>query len=68
MLVADPEKLLYTVVNPARGLMNKRKREQKGKSGSATPPLLVRRKIYKKIMSYDYSTHVLKLSATETKI
>ena len=34
-LVANPKKLLYTVANPARGLLN---REKKKKSGSAPPP------------------------------
>ena len=50
ILVANPKKLLYTVVaNPARGLL-KREIEQNKKSGSALPPtpppptLLVRRK------------------------
>ena len=33
-LVANPKNLLYTVANPARGLLNKEKR----KSGSAPPP------------------------------
>ena len=43
------KKLLYTVANPARGLLN-REKEKKGKSGSAPPPtLLVRRKKYIKI-------------------
>ena len=43
------KKLLYTVANPARGLLNREKKKKK-KSGSATPPppppraLLVRRK------------------------
>ena len=31
----QPEKLLYTVANPARGLLN---RGKKKKSGSAPPP------------------------------
>ena len=44
----QPEKkLLYTVANPARGLLNREKNKNK-KSGSAPPPppraLLVRRK------------------------
>ena len=47
-LVANPKKLLYTVANPARGLLNRGKKKKK-KSGSAPPPpppraLLVRRK------------------------
>ena len=41
------KKLLYTVANPARGLLNREKKKKK-KSGSAPPPppcaLLVRRK------------------------
>ena len=36
-LVANPKKLLYTVANPARGLLNKEKKKKK-KSGSAPPP------------------------------
>ena len=41
-LVANPEKLLYTVVNPARGLLNRKNHKRKD---SAPPPtLLVRRK------------------------
>ena len=48
VLVANPNKLLYTVANPARGLLNGEKRT-KEKSGSIAPPpppptLLVRRK------------------------
>ena len=47
VLVANPKKLLYTVTNPARGLLNReRKGEKKGekrgkknKSGSAPTPL-----------------------------
>ena len=41
-----PKKLLYTVANPARGLLNREKKKSKKKSGSAPPPstLLVRRK------------------------
>ena len=47
-LVANPKKILYTVANPARGLLNRGKKKKK-KSGSAPPPpppraLLVRRK------------------------
>ena len=34
-LVANPKKLLYTVANPARGLLN---RGKKNPSGSAPPP------------------------------
>ena len=37
VLVVNPEKLLYTVANPARGLLNREKRTKK-KSGSAPPP------------------------------
>ena len=36
-LVANPKKLLYTVANPARGLLNREKNKNK-KSGSAPPP------------------------------
>ena len=48
-LVANPKKLLYTVANPARGLLNREKNKNK-KSLAAPPPrpppraLLVRRK------------------------
>ena len=35
-LVANPKKLLYTVANPARGLLNREKKKKK-KSGSAPP-------------------------------
>ena len=48
-LVANPKKLLYTVANPARGLLNREKRKKK--VWQRTPPLpppralLVRRKI-----------------------
>ena len=37
VLVANPKKLLYTVANPARGLLNREKRKKK-KSGSIPPP------------------------------
>ena len=37
VLVANPKKLLYTVANPARGLLNREKRTKK-KSGSLPPP------------------------------
>ena len=51
-LVADPKKLLYTVANPARGLLN-REKKKKEKVWQRTPPppraLLVRRKIKNKI-------------------
>ena len=45
VLVANPEKLLYTVANSARGLLNKEK-ITKEKVWQHTPPptLLVRRK------------------------
>ena len=47
VLVANPEKLLYTVANPARGLLN-REKKTKEKVWQHTPPppppLLVRRK------------------------
>ena len=36
-LVANPKKLLYTVANPARGLLNREKKKKK-KSDSAPPP------------------------------
>ena len=35
-LVANPKKLLYTVANLARGLLNREKKKKK--SGSAPPP------------------------------
>ena len=35
-LVANPKKPLYTVANPARGLLNRGKKKKK--SGSAPPP------------------------------
>ena len=35
-LVANPKKLLYTVANPARGLLNREKKEEK-KSLAAHP-------------------------------
>ena len=37
VLVANPKKLLYTVANPARGLLDREKRT-KEKSGSIPPP------------------------------
>ena len=40
-LVANPKKLLYTVANPARGLLNREKKKKK-KSGSAPPPRAAR--------------------------
>ena len=43
-LVANPKKklpVLYTVANPARGLLNREKKKKK-KSGSAPPPLPAR--------------------------
>ena len=48
VLVANPKKLLYTVANPARGLLNREKRT-KEKVWQHTPPpppptLFVRRK------------------------
>ena len=36
-LVANPKKLLYTVANPARGLLNREKKKKK-KSLAAPPP------------------------------
>ena len=36
-LVANPKKLLYTVANPACGLLNREIKKNK-KSGSAPPP------------------------------
>ena len=38
VLVANPKKLLYTVANPARGLLNREKRTKEKKSGSIPPP------------------------------
>ena len=37
-LVASPKKLLYTVANPARGLLNRGKKKRKKKYGSAPHP------------------------------
>ena len=37
-LVVNPKKPLYMVANPARGLLNRRKKIRKKKSGSASPP------------------------------
>ena len=37
VLVANSKKLLYTVANPARGLLNREKKTPKN-SGSAPPP------------------------------
>ena len=56
-LVANPKELLYTVANPARGLLNREKKKKK-KSGSAPPPraLLVRRK--KKKKKRNHATHI----------
>ena len=47
-LVANPKKLLYTVANPARGLLNRGKKKKK-KSGSAPPPPRARCSIGEKI-------------------
>ena len=45
ILVANPKKLLYTVVNPARGRLNTEKRmEEKVWQRTPPPTLLVRRK------------------------
>ena len=48
-LVANPKKLLYTVANPARGLLNREKKRKKVWHRPLPPPppraLLVRRKI-----------------------
>ena len=59
VLVANPKKLLYTVANPARDLLNREKREQSKKSGSTPPthPLLVRRKIKQKITRRIYTRY-----------
>ena len=38
VLVANPKKLLYTVANPARGLLNREKKGKKKESGSARSP------------------------------
>ena len=46
-LVANPKKLLYTVANPARGLLNREKKKRKVWQRTPPPPpcaLLVRRK------------------------
>ena len=46
VLVANPEKVLYTAAKPARGMLNRENRTKKRKSGSIPTPatLLVRRK------------------------
>ena len=58
----QPEKLLYTVANPARGLLNREKRT-KEKSLAAYPPppptLLVRRKYIKSRDASTGATQVL---------
>ena len=43
-LVANPKNLLYTVANPARGLLNrdKRKKEKSGSPPSPPPPRAAR--------------------------
>ena len=38
VLVANPKKLLYTVANPTRGLLNREKRTKEKKSGGTPPP------------------------------
>ena len=51
-LVANPKKLLYTVANPARGLLNREKKKKEKVWQRPPPPpraLLVRRKIKNKI-------------------
>ena len=57
VLVASPKKLLYTMANPARGLLNREKRTKKSLAAYPSPPhpptLLVRRK---SIKSRDAST------------
>ena len=40
----QPEKLLYTVANPARGLLNREKKKKKSLAAPPPPKLLVRRK------------------------
>ena len=54
-LVANPKKLLYTVANPARGLVNRGKKEKKVWQRPPPPAraLLVRRKKKKK----NHATH-----------
>ena len=49
-LVANPKKLLYTVANPARGLLNRKKKSEEKVWQHPAPPraLLVRRKKTKK--------------------
>ena len=37
-LVANPKKLLYTVANPARGLLNKEKKRRKSQAAPPPPP------------------------------
>ena len=43
-LVANPEKLLYTVANPARGLLNRVKKKKRKSRAVHPSELLVRRK------------------------
>ena len=38
VLVANPKKLLYTVANPARGLLNREKEKKKKKVWQRPPP------------------------------
>ena len=69
-LVAKPKKLLYTVANPACGLLNREKKEKK-KSGSAPPRARARcsfgekKKKKKKKISRDASTY---LGATQVGV
>ena len=44
-LVTNPEKILYAVTNPARGLLNRENRtEERGSLAAPRPRLLVRRR------------------------
>ena len=60
VLVANPKKLLYTVANPARGLLNREKKKNLVAYASTSPMLLVRRK--NKIKNH--ATHLQGLRST----
>ena len=69
VLVANPKKLLYTVANPARGLLNREKRT-KEKVWQHTPPpppptLLVRRKYIKSRDASTGATQVVGLASVQ---
>ena len=48
-LVANPKKLLYTVANPARGLLNREKKKKKSLAAPPPPPRAARSEKNKKI-------------------